>query len=529
MSTARNLWAAVTGNPEAAFATVGPQLLVTVSAAQVGAATAGGAYVSTTLQELGIEAAMSATVNPRAFAGVASDGRDLADLLYQPFYSAGQQIAAGVDVPVALEDAGKRLDRIVQTQVQDAGRTAAGVAIASTPAATGWTRMVNPPVCSRCVILAGRFYRWSDGFARHPRCDCRHIPGNRDVATDHTTDPRQYFDALERGEILDHTGQPVTAERVFGVAGAEAIRRGADIGQVVNARRGMNTAASGRLVRDKSGHYSTRSGARRGRTRLMPESIFEIAGDDRDLALQLLKRHGYVTPTSLSTARPAGLTVTRTGPLTSSVTHRQLPRVQAPSDLSDDALVDRLTAAFADEDFDLADRLTVELDRRDAERARRQAAAERSRAYRARKSDEQSAEIGDLIGQGWDPHEAVAQVTGRSVESQRRAEVLADARANGIPARSFDDATRVMFRRQVSEWYVEAEAATNGYLLNREGIAKGIDPASLFTGTDARARRYASDELRQWWDDHGGRTQLSDYRAQLLGGTGVQWRGYYTQ
>src|SRR5690348_18342012 len=39
--------------------------------------------------------------------------------------------------------------------------------------------LLNPPSCQRCAILAGRWYRWSQGFLRHPRCDCVNLPAER--------------------------------------------------------------------------------------------------------------------------------------------------------------------------------------------------------------------------------------------------------------------------------------------------------------------------------------------------------------
>src|SRR5690606_25790677 len=93
---------------------------------------------------------------------------------------------------------------------------------------------------SRCVILAGRFYRKNTGFQRHPGCDCRHIPASESVAGDLAVDPRAYFDSLTEAE----------QDKAFTKAGAEAIRAGADIGQVVNARRGMYTAQGQLLTRE---------------------------------------------------------------------------------------------------------------------------------------------------------------------------------------------------------------------------------------------------------------------------------------
>lgn len=62
------------------------------------------------------------------------------------------------------------LDRMVSTLVSDAGRSGMGVATAIRPGVTGHIRYVNSPSCARCAILAGRFYRWSSGFQRHPHC-----------------------------------------------------------------------------------------------------------------------------------------------------------------------------------------------------------------------------------------------------------------------------------------------------------------------------------------------------------------------
>jgi hypothetical protein len=39
-------------------------------------------------------------------------------------------------------------------------------------------------------------------------------------------------------------------------------------------------------------------------------------------------------------------------------------------------------------------------------------------------------------------------------------------------------------------------------MLNAAGRAQGIDPRSLFTGPESRARRYASEELLEHWQSH---------------------------
>jgi hypothetical protein len=96
-----------------------------------------------------------------------------------------------------------------------------------TPAKVGWVRMLNPPSCKFCVLLAGKFYRWNQGFQAAPGCDCRHIPSNGVRAGDLTVDPYAYFHSLDPRR--SRTG-------LFGKADAQAIRDGADIYRVVNIR-----------------------------------------------------------------------------------------------------------------------------------------------------------------------------------------------------------------------------------------------------------------------------------------------------
>jgi hypothetical protein len=53
-------------------------------------------------------------------------------------------------------------------------------------------------------------------------------------------------------------------------------------------------------------------------------------------------------------------------------------------------------------------------------------------------------------------------------------------------------------------------------MLNREGQKADIDPWSLFTGPENRARKYASSELGEWWDQNG-RPTSADFQSMLLG------------
>lgn len=237
---------------------------------QVRAAREAAAAVPLMLDEQGLTAPPEAEAQVSALAGRASDGSSLSGLL---------EYAQGIMVTKVA------FDRIVATQLQDVARQAVAVEMAIRPRVTGYVRTLVPPSCARCAVLAGKRFRKNTGFLRHPRCNCCHVPTTMAAAPGVTADPQAYFGSLPLAE----------QNRVFTHAAAEAIRRGADMGRVVNARRGMETSQAGRearrMVAGQNAYTTTElAGAR---VRLMPESILEIGTDDADI-LRLLKRHGYI-------------------------------------------------------------------------------------------------------------------------------------------------------------------------------------------------------------------------------------------
>jgi hypothetical protein len=301
-----------------------PEAVAAVARAQVVAAAESGPYLDQLLEEYGLPAVGEARVNIAGLAAIASDGRPLDSLIYHPAISALQTIQAGGSVDQALATGAFSADLITRTQVADAGRVADGVNVAADRNLQGYIRMLTLPSCSRCIILAGKFYAWNAGFERHPACDCVHVPSTEDNLEDLRTNPSKLFESLSEAE----------QNKIFTIAGAQAIRDGADMNQVVNVRRGaagLNAAGGrvtpaevkvlrggrgiGRLQATKvagqdvliSTEGTTRRGlaGRRlnGRARLMPEQIYKIAGDDRDEALRLLYRNGYLLQPPESTPR----------------------------------------------------------------------------------------------------------------------------------------------------------------------------------------------------------------------------------
>ena len=313
-----------TGNWERAWRDgIGARVDEVVRVAQEASAATADAYVADVLAELDIESSVSTSLNIDALVGVAGDGRPVDSLAYGAVIHSAQAQYAPDLASLSTEQASSRalasgavwLEQVVAGLLADTARTASQASTAQRTWVTGYVRMVNPGACSRCVVLAGKFYKYNTGFSRHePTCRCTHIPASEDVAGDLLTSPDRYFESLSKEE----------QDRIFTNAGAEAIRMGADMNQVVNARRGMHTAQVGitggygrkaavdvygrsvfitregitarGLSGKRLGNLASEKGQRYSASRtprLMPETILAEAKSPED-ALRLLKRFGYV-------------------------------------------------------------------------------------------------------------------------------------------------------------------------------------------------------------------------------------------
>lgn len=255
------------------------RLLLLITGGQHAAAATADRYVNEVLVEQDISPATEGRLDASALAGVASDGRALETLLAQPAIVAKVALANGATIERAMAAGGALAELIAHTQVADAGRVADQVALTARRHTTGYVRMIVGDTCSRCIVLAGRWYRWNAGFSRHPKCDCIGIPAP-ESAVNMVTDPRLAFEALSSAE----------QDEAFGKAGAQAVREGADMARVVNARRGMQTAGGKQLTTE-----ATTSRGTGRRIRLMPEQIYQEASGDRNEVLRLLRKHGYIT------------------------------------------------------------------------------------------------------------------------------------------------------------------------------------------------------------------------------------------
>ena len=282
------------------LASIGQLVLALVTGAQRRAAEQANPYLAAMAAAQGARLSTPTGVVADALAGVASDGRPMESLLYLPIMFTKRWIAEGRPLPEAMAHGRNTLALLAATQVADTGRAAVTVGMTGDKTWVSYVRHVTLPACGRCIILAGRSYSYSTGFQRHPNCDCTMIPrihhANGSVGGPDPLSPQELFDQMS----------PEEQDKAFTKAGAEAIRLGSDLGQVVNARRGMQTAGGhlitteGTTIRGyagkRLGNFRKIEGERYRRStipRPMPEQLLKDARD-RDEAVRLLQRFGYL-------------------------------------------------------------------------------------------------------------------------------------------------------------------------------------------------------------------------------------------
>lgn len=232
---------------------------------------------------------------PEEFAGIMPDGDSLHMIPQAVANRVRERLATGSEPLQAWQAGGQLLATITMTALSDTSRMAKAVAGLARPR-TLYVRMLRPPSCSRCAVLAGKRGYWSEPFQRHPRCDCTQVPV-REGSEDDFTGPA--FNAQDYYRSLSEDRQ----RKIFTQAGAAAIDEGADIAQVVNSRRGMATSGDAftreaRTVRSQAIKYNL------GTSRVpqgtpafdrlsVPQIIRQTEGDPQRRIAQLYV-HGYL-------------------------------------------------------------------------------------------------------------------------------------------------------------------------------------------------------------------------------------------
>lgn len=262
------------------------QVLGVIAAYQLASATASSQGVSAMATD------STAVTAAGVFAGVSSAGFPVSE----PLIAVIDRIVEAPVEPVptiwwpqeALPAILPAVERLVASEVQDAGRTASQTEFVARPDWTNYVRMLVGTSCDRCTVLAGRIYRDLDSFERHPQDDCVMVPVDSWEAAHDAGYVSSPQDAFDKGLVTGLSEDD-----------AKAIADGADFAQVVNAKRGMTTAdLFGRRVKATTAGTTKRAVWRKANptrlVRLRPESIYRFAKDRED-AIRLLRVYGYIT------------------------------------------------------------------------------------------------------------------------------------------------------------------------------------------------------------------------------------------
>lgn len=298
----RRLWSTMGPDFEGSWRQIRPQLFMIITTGQLTVADEVEGYLRD-LAEQTTAPAVEGELAPESVVGYASDGRDLESLTYQAVVKTGEAYNAGASTAQALSIGGNWLTLATALQVADAARVATSIGAAARPDWGGYVRYLNPPSCGRCAILAGRFYRWSEGFLRHPRCDCINVPSRNQGWAEAEGFIGNPDEAWRQGHVKDLT----KVQR-------QALEDGADFAQLINSRRGMSMTTDIKGVRfdftlegtTRRGLYGKTGPAARSmekgpgetylrttKSRLTPETINRVASD-RAHAIRLLRHYGYI-------------------------------------------------------------------------------------------------------------------------------------------------------------------------------------------------------------------------------------------
>lgn len=254
-----------------------PRVTAIVQAGQLHAAEGSHTF----MRDLLGPGAVGPEIDPEQFASQSPDGRDVMGLLARSAPSTIVAQKRGFSPRAAMARGAAFLSMAVRTVVADTGRQADQAAMVANKGVRAYVRVVELPACSRCIILAGREYSVSSGFLRHPRCDCTMEPVTR----------RNRPTPLDAEDLVGSMS-PELRRKTFGEAGAKAIQDGARIHTVVNARKSMDKVEM--FGREVQVTYIGTGSRKKRPPRLMPEEIYRQAGDDRNHAIRLLYKNGFL-------------------------------------------------------------------------------------------------------------------------------------------------------------------------------------------------------------------------------------------
>lgn len=265
------------------------------------------------VEEQGLTPNPYGTVASTALVGFTPDGRRIEGL-----FSQAQSVS--------------QYEQMMVNTLRGSARTATSVAITNERSVDGFMRIMVPPTCQRCAILAGKWFRYGADFDRHVNCDCTQVPcpsgDHKQMFVDFGSYSNPYK-AYEEGQIMrsrtyiNADGSEVTrVVNDFTKAQMNALDDKADMSQIVNVhnqrdpRNGFTGIDAAQVFPGRTGLLRvTREGTtirgvagkrmgnmvksdleryqRSASYRLTPWSIYKVAIDRED-AIKLLKAYGYI-------------------------------------------------------------------------------------------------------------------------------------------------------------------------------------------------------------------------------------------
>lgn len=265
------VWSRTGDNFDAGWSQARKQILARLQLGRAAAVHAAIPYTSEVLAATDQIGSPFGALVPSAFLEAEPNGMPVGTTLDAVPVKGKLAVGAGHSAAEARSMMANFIGGVGLTMLADTRRDVYQLDMVQRPRVAGYVRMLNPPSCDRCVILAGKRFRWNQGFLRHPRCDCIHIPASESVAGNMTVDPYAYFNGLDDKD----------QDRYFGKIQAQAIRDGADIYRVVNfGSTGLGTAAG-----------NARFGTPYKRTL---EDIYR-RDKDRKFVVSNLQYHGWIT------------------------------------------------------------------------------------------------------------------------------------------------------------------------------------------------------------------------------------------
>ena len=286
--TVKRLWSQVGNDFDADWSQLINRAADTIAIAQTAASIDAAMYVPASLQDADFDAPPVGDIDTTAYRGTNRYGMSLVTALQGATTTAKSFVGEGWGVQQAKAGASRWLTSTTLTAVADTGREVAATDIGQRPGIGGYVRVLNSPSCARCIVLAGKWFRWNEGFQRHPRCDCKHVPARDE---DEANQKGLISDPYEAFNRLDEAAQ----DRLFGATQARAIRDGADIYRVTNIAGVPGSTRLSRGLANVTGRSGWQGRLYGTPSRFTLDDIFAAAGSDREKAIQLMADEGYIT------------------------------------------------------------------------------------------------------------------------------------------------------------------------------------------------------------------------------------------